>query len=85
MTAGRTRLVASRRPPSPTSITATSMPTRANHSNAIRVANSKCVSAMPAAARSARSAATSSTTVARGMVRPPTRMRSVKSTRWGEV
>ena len=85
VTIGLTRLVASSRPPSPTSITPTSTPMRANHSQASRVANSKCVSGMRAASRSARSSPTRSTTRARGMVRPPARMRSVKSTRCGEV
>jgi hypothetical protein len=58
---------------------------RANHSKAMSVANSKWVSARPAASSAVRSAATRRTTSASGIVWPPARMRSVKSTRCGDV
>ena len=80
---GLTTFVASSRPPSPVSITATSTSERANQSNAIAVVASKNVA--PVRSTSGVQRPMKSTTYCSSTGRPSMRNRSRKSTRCGEV
>ncbi|GAV36424.1 hypothetical protein ROTAS13_04111 [Roseomonas sp. TAS13] len=82
--AGRgTTLVASNRPPSPTSSTSRSAGTRAKSRKAVAVVISKTLIPSPALACSASSSAAASTSSSTSV--PASRMRSWKRTRCGEV
>ena len=83
-TSGRRTLVASSRPPNPTSATSTSTAWRAKVVKAIAVMASKVVTLLSRSI-SGRNSSTSETTSARDMSSPPVRMRSRKVCRWGEV
>ncbi len=80
---GSSTLVASRRPPSPTSTTDTSTPARANISNAIAVVASKKVAWSASTIGSRRPIQSTTASSVTGV--PSIRMRSRKSTRCGEL
>src|SRR2546427_3612985 len=82
-TSGEPTVVASRRPPRPTSSTATSTASRAKWSRASAVVASNIVAS--SRATSVPRASTPSTTPSSGMGSPSTRMRSRNETRCGEV
>src|SRR5437899_3951977 len=82
-TSGVPTVVASRRPPRPTSSTATSTASRAKWSRASAVVASNIVAS--SRATSVPRASTPSTTPSSGMGSPSTRMRSRNETRCGEV
>ncbi len=83
LTSGRTTLVLSSRPPSPTSATAISTPRAAKSAKAIAVVASKKVARRSRISGRRRSVhiATASSPIGT----PSTRMRSRNDTRWGEV
>ena len=80
-------LVASRRPPSPVSRTTTPHPDRAKRSKASAVTSSKKVGISPSLQPEValRSRVIPSSSSLAEALRPPIRMRSENSTRWGEV
>jgi hypothetical protein len=78
-----TTLVASNRPPSPTSSTSRSAGTVANRWKATAVVTSNTVIGAPALTRSTCSSASDSASSVTNS--PASRMRSWKRTRWGEV
>src|SRR5690606_17334567 len=80
---GSTALVASRRPPMPTSSTARSTPARAKRSRATAVTTSKKVA--PSSVASGRTSATSAAISAALASSPSTRARSPTRCRWGLV
>ena len=81
--AGTPTVVASSRPPRPTSSTATSTASRAKWSRASAVVVSNMVAS--SRATSVPSASTPSATASSGIGAASTRMRSRNETRWGEV
>jgi hypothetical protein len=88
---GSTTLVASKRPPIPTSSTAISIPTLAKYSNAITVSISKKLGCQGSLAERSRSCAVRSTrsyislNSGSEMASPLTRIRSLMVTRCGEL
>ena len=83
LTSGRTTLVLSSRPPSPTSTTAISAPRAAKSAKASAVVASKKVAFRSRMGGSSRRSTWPPPL--REMGTPSTRMRSRKETRWGEV
>ena len=87
-TSGARTFVASSRPPRPTSTTARSTPTRSKWSNARAVKISKKVGASPSPRRRSTEGRMAAIRAARSsceIIRSPTRMRSRRSTRCGDV
>ncbi len=83
LTIGTMMFVASSRPPSPVSMTATSTSLCAKKSNAMAAVISKNES--PSSTILSWCLSTKFTTFCLGIISPSTRMRSRKSARWGEV